>query len=101
MDGDSRGRGPDPRDPALRIIDEAMKLLELLEDSIGEIAEGARRGEPPSPGSVYRAYTHAVRLRDKLAELRGAVNRLPCGSASGKGPGDAAGGAEAGEVATG
>jgi len=96
--GGRSGRG-DPRDPALRLIDEAMRLLELLEDTIGEIAEGARRGEAPSPGSVYRAYTHAVRLRDKLAELRGAINRLPCGDATGKGPGPCRGGA--GEVATG
>ncbi|KSW12402.1 hypothetical protein CF15_06650 [Pyrodictium occultum] len=74
-------------DEALRLLDEAMALLELVEKSVGELAEAASSGERVSPGSVYSTYTSLVRLRDKLAELRGVLYSL---ASRGCGAGDPA-----------
>ncbi len=63
----------DPRDRVLRRIDEAMALLEEAERALGRLARGAGRG-----GGVYHAYTSLIRLRDKIAEIREEVYRLPC-----------------------
>lgn len=63
----------DPRDRVLRRIDEAMALLEEAERALGRLARSTGRG-----GGVYHAYTSLVRLRDKIAEIREEVYRLPC-----------------------
>jgi len=63
-------------DEALRLLDEAMTLVERVEESIGEIAAAASSGRPASRGSLYAAYTYIVRLHDKLAQLRNAIYNL-------------------------
>ncbi|HIQ23676.1 MAG TPA: hypothetical protein EYH50_01345 [Pyrodictium delaneyi] len=69
-------QGKNAADRALQLLDEAMALIELVEESIGELVAAANSGKPASPGSIYAAYTSIVRLHDKLAELRDAVYRL-------------------------
>lgn len=63
----------DPRDRALRLLDEAMALLELVERSLGSEAE--RRGGRVS-GPLYSMYTNLLRLHEKLVQLRGEINSI-------------------------
>ncbi|WP_317894804.1 hypothetical protein [Pyrofollis japonicus] len=57
-------------DRALRLIDESMELLELIEKDVGVIASSAAKDQVPSKGSIYSLYTLVVKLRDRLTQLR-------------------------------
>jgi hypothetical protein len=64
------GKETSTTDKALRLIDESMELLELIEKDIGIIASSAAKDQAPSKGSIYSLYTLVVKLRDRLTELR-------------------------------
>ncbi len=53
----------------LRLLDEALTLLETVEKHLGEFS--ARHGV--SKGSLYGMYTSITRLYDKLIELRKSI----------------------------
>ncbi len=50
----------------LRLLDEALTLLETVEKRLGEFSVG----HSVSKGSLYDMYTSITRLYDKLVELR-------------------------------
>ncbi len=52
-------------DKVFRLIDEAMTLLEQLEEDVATMAE-----EKELRGVAYRMYTRIIQLTDKLRELR-------------------------------
>ena len=54
---------------ALRQLDEALALLEIIEKHLGELS--VERGA--SRGPLYGMYTSITRLFDKLAELRRSI----------------------------
>ncbi len=72
--------GRPPEDP-LTILDEAMAILEQVEEEVGRLAAKAREGERLSSGEVYRLYTLLVDLGDRLRRLRASVFE-ECGRAT-------------------
>ncbi len=61
------------REDPYTLLDEAMRLLEMIEEEVGQLASKAREDGRVTPGEVYRLYTLLVDVADRLRRLRASM----------------------------